>query len=81
MKAELLREYVQCGRELEFKHKGKMFSINYGIVNGREVISFCEFNHDSIEVSTFEELTAIKYQGTTLMDMWNNFTDDDLWVY
>ncbi len=81
MKLELLHKYIECGRELEFKHKGKMFSITYATINGHDAISFCEFYHDSIEVSTFEELVAINYQGTTLMDMWITLTEDDLWVY
>ena len=81
MKAELLHEYIECGRELEFKHKGKMFSITYGTVDGHEVISFCELNKGSIEADTAEELSAIKYQGITLLDMWEDLTEEDLWVY
>ena len=40
MTKDLLADYIECGREIEFKYNGKMYSITYGIIEGKEVISF-----------------------------------------
>ena len=56
MTKEMLADYVECGNEIEFKFNNKMYSITYGIVDEKEVISFCEFYKETTEVESFDEL-------------------------
>ena len=44
---EQLKEYIECGNELEFKYNNKPYSITYGTFNNERLISFCEFYKES----------------------------------
>lgn len=81
MKQEQLKKYVEHGNEIEFKFNSKMYSITYGRIDGKEVISVCEFYKETTEVETFEELLQISIDGYSLAEMWNSLTDDDIWIY
>ena len=76
----LLKEYVDCGREIEFKYNDKMYSITYGIIDDEEVISFCEFYKETTEVKTFEELIEVSRDGVTVLQMWESLTEEDVWI-
>lgn len=43
MNKEQLKEYIECGNEIEFKYNNKMYSITYGTFNNERLISFYEF--------------------------------------
>ena len=81
MTKDLLKEYVDCGREIEFKYNDKMYSITYGIIDDEEVISFCEFYKETTEVKTFEELIEASRDGVTVLQMWESLTEEDVWIY
>ncbi|MBR6821612.1 MAG: hypothetical protein IKM87_00425 [Clostridia bacterium] len=81
MTKDLLKEYVDCGREIEFKYNDKMYSITYGIIDEEEVISFCEFYKETTEVKTFEELIKVSRDGVTVLQMWESLTEEDVWIY
>jgi len=81
MTKDLLIDYVSHGREIEFKYNGKMYSITYGIVDGKDVISFCEFYQDTTEVTTVDELLTVSRYGITVLQMWSSLTENDIWVY
>lgn len=81
MTKDLLIDYVFHGREIEFKYNGKMYSITYGIVDGKDVISFCEFYQDTTEVTTVDELLTVSRYGITVLQMWSSLTENDIWVY
>ena len=81
MSKEELLDYLDSGREIEFKWNGKMYSITYGKINGRSVISFCEFYKESTEAETPAELLKIKRDNTTVLDMLQSLTDNDIWIY
>ena len=81
MTKDLLKEYVECGREIEFKYKDKMYSITYGIIDDEEMISFCEFYKESTEVKTFEELIEVTRDGVTVLQMWESLIEEDVWIY
>ena len=81
MEKEILKEYVECGREIEFEYKGKDYSITYGVIDGQEVISFCEFYKETTEVQTYEELLKVSRDGVTVADMWKSLKEDDIWLY
>ena len=81
MNKDLLKEYVDCGREIEFKYNDKMYSITYGIINDEEVISFCEFYKETTEVKTFDELSEVSRDGVTVVRMWESLTESDIWIY
>ena len=81
MTKDLLIDYISQGREIEFKYKDKMYSITYGIVDGKEVISFCEFYQDTTEVTTVDELLTVSRYGITVLEMWSSLTENDIWVY
>jgi hypothetical protein len=81
MSKDLLEEYIDCGREIEFKYNGKMYSITYGTVDDEEVISFCEFYKETTEVKSFAELLEVLRDGATVLQMWESLTEEDVWVY
>ncbi|MBP3853734.1 MAG: hypothetical protein J6D18_04105 [Erysipelotrichaceae bacterium] len=81
MTKDLLKEYVDCGREIEFKYNDKMYSITYGVIDDHDVISFCEFDQKTTEVRTFEELLTISREGATVLQMWESLTEEDVWIY
>lgn len=81
MTKDLLQEYVDCGREIEFKYNDKMYSITYGIIDEKEVISFCEFYKETTEIETFEELLEVSREGVTVLQMWESLTEEDVWIY
>ena len=81
MSRDELLDYLDSGREIEFKWNGKMYSITYGRINGRRVISFCEFYKESTEVETPDELLKVERNNTTVLDMLQALTEDDIWIY
>lgn len=76
-----LKEYIDTGRELEFKVNGKMCSITQGVIDGEDVISFCEFHQPSVEVIDFDALLEIEYKGQTLRTIWQNLKPEDVWIF
>ncbi len=76
-----LREYVSEGREIEFKFNGKKYSITYGVTDGKNVISFCEFYQETTEVESVDELIKVERDGVTVLHMLESITEDDIWIY
>ena len=81
MSIDVLINYINNGREIEFEYGGKRFSITYGEVRGRDVISFCEFYKESIEVDTVDELFNIPIYGKKLSDIWESLTEENVWIF
>lgn len=81
MNLDQLREYVSEGREIEFKFNGKNYSITYGVVDGKDVISFCEFYQETTEVETVDELIKVERDGVTVLHMLESITEEDIWIY
>lgn len=66
---DLIKEWVDIGYEIEFEYKGKEYSITYFVENGKEYISFCEYNKEPIDVETADELCDIPLDGKTLLEV------------
>lgn len=81
MNLDQLREYVSEGREIEFKFNGKEYSITYGVIDGKDVISFCEFYQETTEVETVDELIKVERDGVTVLHMLESITEEDIWIY
>lgn len=81
MTKELLEDYILCGREIEFKYKGKMYSITYSPADQDDYISFYEFYKSPTNVKTLDELLEISCNGDTVCQMWNSLTEDSVWVF
>lgn len=82
MTKEELKNYIDIGHEIEFKYKGKMYSITYGDADGVDVISFCEFYKEPIDVINFDDLCKINYQGENLLDILASLNDkQDVWIF
>ena len=81
MNLDQLREYVSQGREIEFQFDEKKYSITYGVISGKEVISFCEFYQDTTEVECVEELIKVERNGKTVLEMLESITEKDIWIY
>ena len=81
MTLDKLRDYIECGNEIEFKYNGKECSRTYGIFDGKEMISFCEFYQETTEVDTIEDLLKVSRDGTTLLQMWQSLSENDVWIY
>lgn len=81
MTKEQLLDYMNHGREIEFRFNGKMHSITYGTLNGKHVISFCEFYQETTEAETPEEIFTVERNGITVIQMLESITEDDIWVY
>ena len=81
MTKERLIELIDEGHELEFRYKGKAYSITYGEIEGKECISFCEFYKETTEVETAEELCSVVRDGVRVVDMIESIPEDDIDVY
>ncbi len=66
---QLVKEWVDTGYEIEFRYKGKDYSITYFVSEGKEYISFCEFYKEPIDVETADELCDIQLDGKTLLEV------------
>ena len=53
-------DLVETGHEIGFTYKNKKYSITQDKINGKPILSFCEFYKETTEVSTFEELCEVK---------------------
>ena len=76
-----LIDYINCGREIEFRYLGKMYSITYGMLNGKHVISFCEFYKETTEIEKPDEIFDVSRDGVTVPQMLESITEDDIWIY
>ncbi len=81
MNMQELSEYVSQGREIEFEYKGKKYSITYGILEGKEVISFCQFYQETTEVTSVDELIKVEREGVTVLEMLESLPEDKIWIY
>lgn len=81
MTVDNLKDYIECGNEIEFMYNGKKYSITYGIFDGKEMISFCEFYQETTEVDTFEDLLEVSRDGVSVLQMWESLSEDDVWIY
>ena len=81
MTKQELFDYIEQGREIEFTFQNKKYSITYGVIEGKEVISFCEFYQETTEVETAEELVNVKREGVTVLQMLESLTEEDIWIY
>ncbi|MBR1454846.1 MAG: hypothetical protein IJ593_09445 [Lachnospiraceae bacterium] len=81
MSKEELKELINTGHEIEFTYNGKKYSITQGKINGKHVISFCEFYKETTEVDSFSELCDVTRDGITVLTMIMSITMDNIWVY
>lgn len=81
MTKQELFNYIEQGREIEFVYQNKKYSITYGVINGKEVISFCEFYQETTEVETAEELINVTRDSVSVLQMLESITEEDIWIY
>ena len=81
MTKQELFNYIEQGREIEFVYQNKKYSITYGVINGKEVISFCEFYQETTEVETAEELINVTRDSVSVLQMIESITEEDIWIY
>ena len=81
MSKDQLAEYISQGREIEFSYNGKKYSITYGTVDGKAVISFCEFYKETTEVEDIEELVKVERDGITVLNMLESLNDEDIYIF
>ena len=51
------------------------------MINGKEVISFCEFYQETTEVETAEELINVTRDSVSVLQMIESITEEDIWIY
>lgn len=81
MNKEQLLDYIDHGREIEFRFDRKMYSITYGTIENEHVISFCEFYKESTEVKHAEEICAVVRNGVNVLQMLESLSEDEIWIY
>jgi len=82
MSTEVLKDYVDCGREIEFQYKGKKFSVTYATIPQMgHIISFCEFYQEPVDVKTVDELLRAEWNGEKFANIWESLTEEDVWIY
>ena len=81
MKIEEFKQLVETGREMEFNYNGKRYSITYGYIDSKYVISFCEFYKETTEVDNFEKLISISRDNVTIKEMIETINDNDIDVF
>ena len=75
-----LMEYISQRREIEFNYMGNKYSITYGVIDEREVISFCQFYQETTEVENVEELLNVTRGGITVLEMLESLSEGDIWI-
>ena len=80
MTIDSLKKYVDCGREIEFLFHEKRYSITYGTIDGKEIISFCEFYKYTSEVETVDELLLQSRDGYSVKEMWCSIDEESVWI-
>ena len=68
---------VDCTTVRLFPH----YSITYGRIDGKDVISFCEFYKETTEVETAEELLSVERDGISVLSMLQSLKEKDIWIY
>jgi len=81
MNKEQLIDYINHGREIEFRYNNKMYSITYGKINGKHVVSFCEFYKETTEVENPEDIATVTRNGISVTDMLASIGEEDIWIY
>lgn len=81
MSNEELKDLIEHGHEIEFNYNKKRYSITQGILNGKDVISFCEFDKETTEVDTYGQLCEVQRDGVKVIDMITSITMDGIWIY
>lgn len=81
MTVEELRDYVSCGREIEYEFNGKRYSITYFDQDNEVWISFCEFYQEPTDVKTVDELLKVERYGVTVEEMLGSCTEKDIWIF
>lgn len=78
-----LTELIDTGREIEFKYKGKDYSITYPDEDSKILcnISFCEANKDTFDCNTLDELWNGIYHNMKISDILLSLTEEDVWIY
>lgn len=76
-----LKQYIEQGNEMEFVHDNKRYSITYGEIDGKEVISFCEFNKETTEVKTIDVLLEVKRDNRTVKEMIESLDEEHTWIF
>ena len=57
------------------------YPLTYGVIDGKNVISFCEFYQETTEVETVDELIKVERDGVTVLHMLESITEEDIWIY
>ena len=60
---------------------GKKYSITYGNIENKCVISFCEFYRESTEVSDFDSLLKVSRDGITVKEMIESVDEKDVDIF
>lgn len=81
MTKEQLFEWIDTGRELEFKYKEKEYSITYYGDDRKDYISFCQAYDDTLDVCDVDELWNSTYKGIKLSEMLSSISEDDVYVW
>lgn len=79
--ADNLKNLIDTGREIEFLFEERKYSITYGVLDGEEVISFCEFYQETTEVKNANELLAVSRNGHTVEEMIAGISDSEIWIF
>jgi len=81
MTKEILKQLIETGREIEFTYNNKNYSITYYGDERENYISFCEFNKETTDVKSVEDLCLIARENVTVIEMLNSLNDSDISIY
>ena len=81
MKIEAIEELIKAGREIEFRYKGKRFSITYYNDDREKNISVCAFYEKPTDVRNANEVFELKIGPNKLRDIFECLPDDAFDVY
>ena len=81
MRRECIEELIRGNREIEFKYKGKDYSITYYNDNRKNYISVCEFYKTPVDVKNADEVLKLTIGGITLEKIFSSLPDDAFVIY
>jgi len=66
MTKNIIKDLIDCTREIEFDYENQRYSITYYNDNRTNYISFCRFYEKPIDVKNVDELLSITINGISL---------------
>lgn len=81
MTKEEWKLHMDEGCDMTFEYNGKKYSLTWGTLDGKTVISFCEFYKETVDCDTFDEIIEKDYRGEKIINILLKAKNEDIYGY